>query len=82
MSRVLTVGAAQMGPIQLADTRPEVVERLVALLRSGAAAGCDLVAAHRPEGAEEDGEEAEADERDDDEDPLRLHPRGRRRERR
>ena len=43
MSRVLTVGAAQMGPIQLADTRPEVVERLVALLRSGAAAGCDLV---------------------------------------
>jgi len=43
VSRVLTVGAAQMGPIQLADTRPEVVERLVALLRSGAAAGCDLV---------------------------------------
>ena len=43
MSRVLTVGAAQMGPIQLADTRPEVVERLVALLSSGAAAGCDLV---------------------------------------
>ena len=43
MSRVLTVGAAQMGPIQLADTRPEVVGRLVALLRSGAAAGCDLV---------------------------------------
>ena len=43
MSRVLTVGAAQMGPIQLADARPEVVERLVALLRSGAAAGCDLV---------------------------------------
>ena len=43
MSRVLTVGAAQMGPIQLADTRPEVVERLVALLRSGAAAGCNLV---------------------------------------
>ena len=43
MSRVLTVGAAQMGPIQLADARPEVVERLVALLRSGAVAGCDLV---------------------------------------
>ena len=43
MNRVLTVGAAQMGPIQLADARPEVVERLVALLRSGAAAGCDLV---------------------------------------
>ncbi len=25
MSRVLTVGAAQMGPIQLADARPEEV---------------------------------------------------------
>ena len=43
MSRVLTVGAAQMGPIQLADTRAQVVERLIALLRSGSAAGCHLV---------------------------------------
>ena len=43
MSRVLTVGAAQMGPIQLADTRPQVVERLIALLRSGSGAGCHLV---------------------------------------
>ena len=43
MSRVLTVGAAQMGPIQLADTRPQVVERLIALLRSGSAAACHLV---------------------------------------
>ena len=43
MSRVLTVGAAQMGPIQLTDTRSQVVERLIALLRSGSAAGCHLV---------------------------------------
>jgi len=43
MTRAVTIGAAQMGPIQLADTRPEVVERLIALLRSGAEAGCDLV---------------------------------------
>ena len=43
MSRVLTVGAAQMGPIQLADTRAQVVERLIALLRSGSGAGCHLV---------------------------------------
>tara|TARA_B100000700_G_scaffold251791_1_gene282993 strand:- start:5783 stop:6724 length:942 start_codon:yes stop_codon:yes gene_type:complete len=32
-----------MGPIQLADSRSEVVERLISLLRSGAEAGCDLV---------------------------------------
>ncbi len=43
MSRVLTVGAAQMGPIQQADTRTQVVERLIALLRSGSGAGCHLV---------------------------------------
>jgi predicted amidohydrolase len=43
MSRVLTVGAAQMGPIQQADTRTQVVERLIVLLRSGSAAGCHLV---------------------------------------
>ena len=43
MSRILTVGAAQTGPIQRADSRADVVERLVALLRQGADAGCDLV---------------------------------------
>ncbi len=43
MSRIVTVGAAQLGPIALADTRKDVVERLVALLRQGAAHGCDLV---------------------------------------
>ena len=43
MSRVITVGAAQLGPIQKSDDRASVVARLVALLRQGAAAGCDLV---------------------------------------
>ncbi|MBV13512.1 MAG: N-carbamoyl-D-amino-acid hydrolase [Actinobacteria bacterium] len=43
MSRILTVGAAQTGPIQRADSRADVVERLIALLRQGADAGCDLV---------------------------------------
>ena len=43
MSRYLTVGAAQLGPIQKSDDRDSVVRRLIALLRQGAAAGCDLV---------------------------------------
>jgi N-carbamoyl-D-amino-acid hydrolase len=43
MSRIVTVGAAQMGPIQKDHSRTEVVERLIALLRQGHKAGCDLV---------------------------------------
>ena len=43
MSRIVTVGAAQMGPIQRDHTRKEVVERLITLLRQGHQAGCDLV---------------------------------------
>lgn len=43
MSRIVTVGAAQMGPIQKDHSREEVVERLIALLRQGHQAGCDLV---------------------------------------
>jgi N-carbamoyl-D-amino-acid hydrolase len=43
MSRIVTVGAAQLGPVQLAHTRAEVVERLIVLLRAAAEAGCDLV---------------------------------------
>jgi predicted amidohydrolase len=37
------VGAAQLGPIQRADTRKDVVERLLALLTEGHERGCDLV---------------------------------------
>ena len=43
MSRYLTVGAAQMGPIQRADSRHAVVERLVAQLREAKRRGCELV---------------------------------------
>src|SRR3954447_10993374 len=41
--RVVRVGAAQLGPIEAEHTRVEVVERLLVLLRDGAARGCDLV---------------------------------------
>jgi predicted amidohydrolase len=37
------VGAAQLGPIQRADSRAAVVERLCALMRKAHARGCDLV---------------------------------------
>ena len=43
MSRFLTVGAAQMGPIQRSHTRRDVVERLIAHLREARRMGCDLV---------------------------------------
>ena len=43
MTRTVTIGAAQVGPIQLADTRSAVVDRLISLLRQGADAECDLV---------------------------------------
>jgi N-carbamoyl-D-amino-acid hydrolase len=41
---MLTVGAAQLGPIARDEPREEVVARLVDLLRQGAEAGCGLVA--------------------------------------
>ena len=43
MSRIITVGAAQLGPIQRADGRPQVVKRLIELLQRAKAHGCDLV---------------------------------------
>lgn len=43
MSRILTIGAAQMGPIQKDHTRAQVVERLIALLHDAHKAGCELV---------------------------------------
>ncbi|MDP6705748.1 MAG: N-carbamoyl-D-amino-acid hydrolase [Alphaproteobacteria bacterium] len=43
MSRVVTVGAAQLGPICLADDRPVVVARLIALLRQAHDRGARLV---------------------------------------
>ena len=43
MSRIITVGAAQLGPVQKEHTRAQVVDRLVALLRQASENGCDLV---------------------------------------
>ena len=43
MSRTLHIGAAQLGPIGRDDTRADVVERLIALLREGHRQGCRLV---------------------------------------
>ncbi|NNE74940.1 MAG: N-carbamoyl-D-amino-acid hydrolase [Acidimicrobiales bacterium] len=44
MTRELRIGAAQLGPIGKDEPRAVVVERLIALLRQGADAGCELVA--------------------------------------
>lgn len=44
MSRILTVGAAQLGPIARKEPRSAVVARLIALLRQAKEHGCDLVA--------------------------------------
>ncbi len=43
MPRIITVGAAQLGPIARNDSRTQVVERLLALLHDARANGCDLV---------------------------------------
>ena len=43
MTRIITVGAAQLGPIQKRHDRQSVVKRLVALLQQAHAAGCDIV---------------------------------------
>ena len=43
MTRIITVGAAQLGPIQKHHGRQSVVKRLIALLQQAHAAGCDIV---------------------------------------
>jgi predicted amidohydrolase len=43
MPRIVTIGAAQVGPIARQDSRQVVVARLVALMEQAAARGCDLV---------------------------------------
>ena len=43
MSRIVTVGAAQLGPIGRRESRMQVVERLIDLLRRAAGHGCTLV---------------------------------------
>lgn len=43
MSRMITVGAAQLGPIQKADTRARVVERLLTLMDAARERKVDLI---------------------------------------
>lgn len=43
MSRIVTVGAAQVGPIARSETRAQVVTRLIALMRQAKDAACDIV---------------------------------------
>lgn len=43
MSRILTLGAAQLGPIQRAESRKSVVGRLIDLMTKAHARGCTLV---------------------------------------
>jgi predicted amidohydrolase len=43
VTREITVAAAQMGPVARSDTRTEVVDRLIAMLRASADAGAQLV---------------------------------------
>jgi hypothetical protein len=43
MSRIIRVAAAQMGPIQKADSKEQVVHRLVALLHEAKSKGAELV---------------------------------------
>lgn len=43
MAQLVTLGAAQMGPVARSESRRAVVRRLVELLREAAAAGCRVV---------------------------------------
>ena len=43
MSRILTVAAAQLGPIDRDESRASAVARMIALMRQAKGHGCDLV---------------------------------------
>lgn len=43
MARLINVGAAQLGPIQRADSRSSVVRRMIELMREAKGRGCELV---------------------------------------
>jgi predicted amidohydrolase len=43
MSRIIIVGAAQLGPIQREESRASAVARMIALMRQAKDHGCDLV---------------------------------------
>lgn len=44
MTRIIVVGAAQLGPVQKDDSRESVVQRMITLLRQAKTNNCDLVA--------------------------------------
>ncbi len=44
MPRIVTIAAAQMGPIARSETRAAVVQRLIAMMRQAKAMGADVVA--------------------------------------
>ncbi len=43
MPRIVTIGAAQSGPVRRCESRADVVERLLVQMRQAHARGCDLV---------------------------------------
>ena len=43
MARIVTVGAAQLGPISRKESRASAVARMIVLLRQAATHGCDIV---------------------------------------
>ena len=43
MTRTLTIGAAQSGPIPRDQSRADALERLIVMLREGHKRGCELV---------------------------------------
>ena len=43
MTRIITVGAAQLGPIARAESRSQVVERMLSLMQQAKGNGCDIV---------------------------------------
>src|SRR5688572_30510929 len=43
MTRIVTVGAAQLGPIARNETRSQAVRRMVDLMRQAKAKSCDVV---------------------------------------
>ncbi len=43
MPRIVTVGAAQLGPIARLETRAQVVDRMLALMSEARGNGCDLI---------------------------------------